>query len=170
MNATAATTYPTVQFVKVDGTILAPEPRNFRDTVMVHGVLKNGITVGFMYTSTSKATPDSIEWIISGETGALKFSGPSAFMTLGSPKLYLHKPSERGGEERSITQEPSGGRNWAEVEIGTPAPAVGGIGPVYEAFASGKQGNYVDFDGAVIRHKMVEAVSRSVEKGTREVY
>ena len=136
---------------------------------MVHGVLKNGITVGAMFTSTSKATPDSIEWIISGETGALKFSGPSALMTLGSPKLYLHKASDRGGEEES-TQEPSGGRTRAEVKVDAPAPAIGGIGHVYEAFASGKQGNFLDFDGAVIRHKMVEAVSRSFEKGTREVY
>ena len=126
LNATSATTYPTVQFVKADGMELAPEPRNFRDTVMVQGVLKNGTMVGAMITSTSKATPDSIEWIISGENGALKFSGPSAFKTLGSPKLYLYKPSERGGEEDSTAQEPGGGRTWAEVEIEGPAPAVGG--------------------------------------------
>lgn len=170
LNATTVTTYPTIQFTKDDGTKMAPEPRQFADSIAIQGVLESGITVSFTNVYTTEATPDNLEWIISGEEGSLKFTGASSFLAFSPPTLYLYKPIEAEEPRMKNVYKPAEGGTWQEVDVGTPTPAFGGIGPVYEAFASGKEGAYVDFDEAVKRHKMVEAIYRSAEKGTRETY
>lgn len=84
----------------------------------------------------------------------MKFSVEHSFLAVDQPKLYFHNAGEGG--------------DWEEIAVAK--PSFGGIGPVYEAFATGKQGTYADFEEAVIRHKMVDAVYRSAESGTRETY
>jgi hypothetical protein len=50
--------------------------------------------------------------------------------------------------------------------------AVGGVGELYEAIASGEDGKHclVDFEGAALRHRMLEACAKSARYGTRERY
>lgn len=171
LNATTATTYPTIQFTKDDGTKTAPEPRQLADSIAVQGVLESGTTVSFTNVYTTEATPDSLEWIIAGEQGSLKFTGASSFLAFSPAKLHLYKPAAtEESQKRKNVYKPVEGERWAEVDVGSPTPAFGGIGLVYDAFASGKKGTYVDFDEAVKRHRMVEAIYRSAEKGTRETY
>lgn len=92
-----------------------------------------------------------------------------------------------------------GGAAWKEVEIPKTEfdGCFGGVAPLYEGIAKGKgkdevsvfidrgfgcrsargatmltqraQG-IVDFEEAVTRHKMLEAIAKSAEKGTRESY
>ena len=112
----------------------------------------------------------SLSWMINGEKGSLKFEGEAPFITLSQPRLYQYTPS---GEQKYEGYQQVGEKTaWEEVEVGKPM-AFGGIGELYEAFAQGGEGkgvDYVDFEEAVKRHRMVEAIRRSAEKGTRESY
>ena len=170
LNATTAITFPTIQFTKPDGTKTDPEARNLADSILIQGVLEGGITAGFMNSFTTEALPDTFEWIISGEQGSLKFSGASSFLAISPPMLYLHTKDAKKVPTEGTPSKTNEASDWEEVDVGPPTPGFGGVGPVYEAFASGKKGTYVDFDAAVTRHKMVEAIYRSTEKGTRETY
>ena len=153
LNATTAITIPEIQFVEADGKKGKPLPRKFADSISVQGVLENGATATTAITCTTDGTPDRFEWIISGEKGSLKLEGPSLLVQYGAPTLYQY--------------ESSGEKKWEKIEVqeGT----FGGIGEVYAAFAKGNK-DVVDFDVAVKRHRMVEAIYRSAQNGTRESY
>lgn len=169
LNATTAITFPELRYIQADGSKTEPVKSNLADFVSIQGVLESGATVNFVSSSTTEATPAHFEWIISGEEGSLKFEGPGQFIAMAPPTLYQSAPpkQEGKGEEekgRVATQE---GRKWEEVEVGK--GGFGGIGEVYAAFAEGNK-DLVDFDVAVKRHKMVEAIFRSAKEGTRESY
>ena len=132
-------------------------PRKFVDTVSVQGILQNGASANISLATTTKAVLNRFEWIINGEKGSLKFEGGSWLMAIIVPTLSQYIPK---GEEEA---------KWEIVEVPDPI-AYGGIGEVYKAFGEGKTEGLVDFDGAILRHKMVEAIYRSAEKGTRESY
>ena len=171
LNATTKTTFPTISWTLPDGTQSKFEPRNVAENIAIQGITTSGVTVSFQNAATTDATPDRLEGVISGEEGSLRFSGDSGFLAFSPPKLELYKPaktSERAGEE-GIYDKPQQKASWEEV-TGVPTPAFGGIGPVYEAFAKGEEGTWATFEDAVVRHKMVEAIYRSAEKGTMENY
>lgn len=153
LNATTAITYPTVQFTKADGTKTEPAERKFVDSISVQGVLQSGATASLSISATAEATPERFEWIISGAKGSLKIEGAAAFIVMAPPTLYQYTPGE--------------GAKWEEVQV--EKGMFGDIGEVYAAYAEGRKG-VVDFDEAVKRHRMVEAIYRSAEKGTRESY
>ena len=142
--------------------------RNFADSISVQGVLESGATLSFVFTSTTDATPGHLQWIISGEKGSLKFEGSNGFIAMAQPTLYQHfAGGNRGSEWYQPKGYEAGGEGWEEVKVGD--TVFGGIGEVYGAYAEGKKG-YVDFEEAVTRHRLVEAIYRSAEKGTRESY
>ena len=162
-NVTTATVFPELRFVQADGSKGEPVKSKIADFISVSGVLESGAAVSFVSASATEATPEHLEWIISGEKGSLKLEGPSQFIVLAPPTLYqstLPNPDGKGQEEKSKAQ-------WEEVEY--EKGGLGGIGEVYAAFAEGNK-DLVDFDVAVRRHKMVEAIFRSAENGTRESY
>ena len=153
LNATTTTTFPTVQFTKPDGTKTEPDKRKFVDSVAVQGILESGTIVSFSSTTTTDATPGQFEWIIAGEKASLKFEAPIMFIANHPPALYQFKPGE--------------GAKWEEVEV--VGGGGGGIGEVYVAYAEGKEG-VVNFDAALVRHRMVAAIEKSAANGTRESY
>ena len=167
LNATTAATFPEIHFIQADGSKTEPVKRNVADFISIQGVLESGVTVSFVSSSTTEATPGHLEWIISGEKSSLKFEGPSQFIATAPHTLYQTVPSKQDGKETEkkgvyATKE---GWSWEKVEVekGT----FGSIGEVYAAFAEGNK-DLVDFDEAVKRHKLVEAIFRSAENGTRE--
>lgn len=177
-NATTATTFPEIRFIQADGSKGEPVKSTLPDFVSISGVLESGVLVNFAYTSTTQeATPERMEWIISGEKGSLKFEG-GPFITMSRHTLYQYaQPEQKGqeeeGEKEFVPEEAenrfvleSGGQ-WKEVEV--EKGAFGGIGEVYRAFAEGNK-DLVDFEMAVKRHKMIEAIRRSAKNGTRESY
>ncbi|KAL9066028.1 MAG: hypothetical protein Q9161_007818 [Pseudevernia consocians] len=162
LNATTATTFPEIGFIQADGSKTDPVKSTLADFVSIQGVLESGATVNFVSSSTTEATPAHFEWIISGEEGSLKLEGPGQFIAMAPPTLYQFAPPKQVGKG----DEEKGGK-WEEVEV--EKGGFGGIGEVYAAFAEGNQ-DLVDFDVAVKRHKMVEAIFRSAKEGTRESY
>ena len=103
----------------------------------------------------------------------MKFVGDSSFLAFSPPKLYIYKPVQETegtkSTEDDVYGKPQLKAEWEEV-TGLATPAFGGIGPVYEAFARGKEGTWATFEDALTRHRMVEAIYRSAEMGTRESY
>ena len=169
LNATTATAFPEIRFVQADGSKGEPVKSNIADFVSVSGVLESGATASFVLALTTEATPTRFEWIISGEKGALKFEAQAPFMAVGPHKLYQstpHKQDDKGGEVKA-PYDTKDGVQWEEVEF--KRGGFGGIGEVYTAFAEGSK-DLVDFEEAVKRHKMVEAILRSAKNGTRESY
>lgn len=169
LNATATTNFPEVRFTQADGSRTEPVKSNIADTVSIQGVLESGASVNFVSSSTTEATPGRFEWIISGEEGSLKFEGPSQFIAMTTPTLYhsaLSKEEGKGEENKGPYETKEAGK-WEEIKFGK--GPFGGIGEVYAAFAEGNK-DLVDFDEAVKRHKMVEAIFRSSKNGTRESY
>ena len=154
LTATTAITFPKFPLTNGDGKTEMIE-RKFKDSIAIQGILENGAIANYAFTTTTEATPPRFEWIISGVKGSLKFEGPSMFISMFPPTLFQHQIGE--------------GANWEEVKFGSQM-AFGGVGEIYAAYAEGKKDGLVDFDEAVKRHRMIEAIYRSAEKGTRESY
>jgi predicted dehydrogenase len=135
-----------------------PVSRDAFDTLSVQGVLESGATATFhVFSTTSEAAP-SITWIITGKKGSLKFDGQNVNIQMVAPDLFSHYGSGRE-------------RNWERIAVDAPM-AFGQVGEVYSAFASGEKakGCLVDFKGAALRHRMLEACFKSSRDGTRETY
>lgn len=167
--ATTATTFPEIRFIQDDGSKGEPVKSTRADFVSIQGVLESGATAIFVSSSTTEATPGRFEWIICGEEGSLKFEGTSQFIAMAPHTLYQSAPPQQDGkgeEDKGLHAFKEGGK-WEKVEV--EQISFGGIGDVYRAFAEGNK-DLVDFDGAVKRHKMVEAIFRSAKNGTRESY
>ena len=150
LNATSAIVHPKVE---IDG---KATDRATSDSVSVTGILESGATASFSSTVSPPTTPGNMHWIISGEGGALKFAGESSFLAFQPPTLYQTKVME-------------GGAKWEEVEV-PKSKYFGGIAEVYEAFAEGKSEGLVDFEEAVKRHRMIDAIVRSSNSGERVSY
>ena len=169
LTATTATAFPELRFIQADGSKGEPVKSKIADFISIQGVLESGASVNFVSSSTTEATPGRLEWIISGEKGSLKFEGPSQYIQMAPHSLYQFAPPQpkgRGEKEGYFSTSQEVGQ-WEKVEF--ESGPFGGIGEVYEAFAAGRE-DLVDFDEAVKRHKMVEAIFRSAKNGTRESY
>ena len=149
LNATSSIVHPTV---KIDGSETA---RNTADSVTVSGVLESGATATFTSGITTPATPENLYWIISGEKGSLKLEGTSALFAFKAPTLYQYLPGE--------------GAKWEEIEVAK-SKHFGGIAEIYETFAEGKRDGILDFEEAVKRHRLIDAIFRSSESGQRVSY
>ena len=184
LRATTTTVFPEIRIVQADGSKSEPVKSTLADFITISGVLESGAAVSFVSACTTDATPEHLEWIISGERGSLKFEGMGQLLGLAPHTLYhstLPKQDGQGKNEKSpapsyqeILLEEEGEEKketstaqWEKVEY--EKGFFGGIGEVYGAFAEGNK-DLVDFDVAVQRHKMIEAIFRSAENGTKESY
>ena len=172
LNATTATVFPEIRFLQADGSKGEPVKSKIADFVSISGVLESGTAVNFVLECVTDATPEHMEWIISGEKGSLKLESPAPFLVMSPPSLYRStRPKQQGegkeGEMQPAWEEEKSKAQWEEVKY--EKGVIGGIGEVYTALAEGNK-DLVDFDVAVQRHKIVEAIIRSAESGTRETF
>ena len=157
LSAKTHTNFPECQVVHADKSV-SLIPRSSPDYLALYGRLKSAVDVAFTYSTTSDMVPGGLQWAIIGEKGALKLEGQNCMLQVFPPKLFR---SERVGEGEEC--------KWEEVMVELPM-AFGGVGEVYDAFASGNGVGLVDFDMAVTRHEMLDAICRSAETGRREPY
>ncbi|KAL8934218.1 MAG: hypothetical protein Q9216_006021 [Gyalolechia sp. 2 TL-2023] len=174
LTATLTTTHPTIRFTSSDGSLSDPEPRNGADNVAISGTLTpSGAAFSYNYMVSSPATPSTFQWIIRGEKGALKLEGPSFAVQMDPPKLYWAEAPADGGQ-RGIYESKSRGAAWKEIEV--PESRMkghfGGVAELYElmAMGKGKEEGLVDFDEALKRHRMLDAIERSAKEGKRTSY
>ncbi|KAG8534391.1 uncharacterized protein KY384_001236 [Bacidia gigantensis] len=160
--------FPEVQFTRADGTKTDPVPSRSHDSVNIQGELESGAPVSFAYHATTRATPDHLTWVISGEKASLKFDGDHATVQMAQTKLSLYEVPQ---DDAAGLYEKNVAAPWKDIEVEANM-AFGGVGEVYQAFAEGDGGKgiVVDFEEAVKRHRLLDAIFRSAEKGTRETY
>ena len=171
LNATFAITHPEVIFVDTKGNTSLTQKRTGADNISIQGTLQSGATLNFQWLLTTDQTPNSYSCIIYGDKASLKLEGPTPSIQVRPPKLFKSEIKKSGnGDPKSIYELPDAA-TWVEVELPSTKTnhLFGGIGEVYEQVAVGGKG-VVDFEEAVKRHKMVEAIARSAKNGTRESY
>ena len=170
LNASLHTNFPHLRILNADGKGIHLVKSNLADSVTVTGVLKTGVSASLIWNLATPATPDSFSWLIAGEKASLKLESDNASIQMAPDiKMYIYRAQEveTGATESGyLKQEPS---HWEPVDI-SKAAYFGGVAAVYQAFAEGKTEALVDFAEATKRHRMVDAIFRSSEKGTREMY
>ena len=146
------------------------------DAFAVQGELESGATATFNMFSTTPETATSFTWTITGDKGSLKFEGGFINIQMDPPTLY-RQGSDGQGKSTGLTADVYGERDktkdvrWKAVEVDEPI-AYGQVGELYDAFANGEKvkGCLVDFEGAALRHRMLDACFKSARDGTRETY
>jgi predicted dehydrogenase len=135
--------------------------RSIADQVVVSGVLATGAVVSAHYRGgTSRGT--SLLWEINGTQGDLQVTAPSGHMQ--AAELTLH--GGRGDETAlSVLPIPAEYRS-APSQLAGPAL---NVAEAYARFAEGPTAldQVPDFDEAVARHRLLDAIERSAATGQR---
>jgi predicted dehydrogenase len=143
------------QPVTVDGRLLEMVPKTSHDYVTMNGRLINGDgVVEITYAPDFSRTGQDFYWEIMGTEGTLVLEGPRAggHLQMNQPTLKLFME----GEEMALVDvERSTGFSF-------------NVGKAWDAWANG--GNVITFEDALIRHKMIDAIYKSAESGTRQSY
>jgi predicted dehydrogenase len=130
-------------------------PVDSPDTISVAGVLKSGAEVSVHVTAVP-FHPSGTRLEIYGRAGTMVISAPGAF-NIGPNVLYAAKGNAPLAEMPAPAQ-------YTLVPEGTPPGPPRNVAQAYRraahAFASGT-GFEVDFDLAVTRHKLIDAIERS---------
>ncbi|CAF1371181.1 unnamed protein product, partial [Didymodactylos carnosus] len=127
-------------------------PLTPHDRMSVSGVLTSGAYAlvrirGGSYKDTNLLRE------IEGIHGELQVRGSTGLMQLSSPTLCA---SFDGGDMEEITPQDEQG-------------ALVNAGRAYDEFAK-KGGLYPTWEDAVVRHRMIEAIYKSAETGTKQTY
>lgn len=92
-------------------------------------------------------------------------------MATATPNLYQYKNAN--AEAHNVYEpgeQPKNEAKWDEVKVEPGVGGFGGVGDLYHAYVRGDKEGFVDFEGAVVRHRMVEAIKRSAKNGVKERY
>ena len=135
--------------------------RDIADQVIVGGTLANDVVVAIHYRGgSSRAT--NFRWEINGTDGDLEITAPSGQAQVSELTL---RGSRGASSEMAILPVPHGYR-VTPTEL--PGPAVN-VAEAYARFAQGASApdQVPDFDDAVRLHRLIDAIERSAESGTR---
>lgn len=137
--------------------------RNVDDQIAVSGVLRNGVVVSAHYRGgLSRGT--NLLWEINGTDGDLRITGPRGHVQLAELTLC----GGRGTDTDLTVMEIPARYRTVPAEIKGPAVTVG---EAYARFAEGRAApdQIPDFDDAVQRHRLLDAIERAATTGHRVV-
>ncbi len=141
-------------------------PMNVDDQIVVGGVLESGAVVSIHYRGgVSRGT--NLLWEINGTEGDLQITSMSGHaQTFGAQKFELTLRGGRGEDTGLKVLEIPGKYRAIPAEVEGFAVNVGGA---YARFADGPGARdpVPDFDAALVRHRLLDAVERSAESGQR---
>jgi predicted dehydrogenase len=139
------------------GNLVGEEEKTAHDGLAVSGrLLKGGGVVSVAYQSGVCQTGRGFRWEISGTKGTLLLEADNGFVQAAGPTIKFVK-AEKGAELQEIQVERA-----SEMAISP--------GKAWNAWAGEGVGGVVTFEDALVRHRMLDAIYRSDEKGTRETY
>jgi len=137
-------------------------PMTAEDQVMVTGTLKGGAVISAHYRGgMSRGT--NLLWEINGTEGDIVATAPTGHVQIAGLTLLGGR-----GDQKTLAPLPVPDR-YQIVPKEVTGPALN-VGQLYARFAdalNGKPKNFPDFDDAVQRHKLINAIDQSVASGRR---
>jgi predicted dehydrogenase len=122
------------------------------DQMSVSGVLTSGAYASVHLRGGSyKGT--NLLWEIEGTHGELQVRGPTGHLQLSFPTLYASFDGE----------------DMIEIPVHDEQASHVNVGRAYDEFAR-EGGLYPTWEDAVVRHRMIEAIYRSAQTGTKQTY
>ncbi|PVH97071.1 NAD-binding Rossmann fold oxidoreductase family protein [Periconia macrospinosa] len=163
VSATLGNLRPELSVIDGDGKELRKAKKTAHDVVSVTGTLvEGGGVVEITYMGGISRTDRNFYWEINGTEGSLLLEA----VTFGHIQMYelTVKLILGDGEAKKVE----------DVQVEKPGEPDKGdhsfnVGKAWDAWAENSE-DIVDFKHAVLRHKMVDAIYRSAEKGTKEKY
>lgn len=157
VSATLATRRPTYSVTETGES----RTRDIADQVMVTGTLMTGVAVTAHYRGgTSRAT--NFRWEINGTDGDLELTAPT-----GHPQAaeLVLRGCQGAAAELAPMAVP---RVYRRVQVDLPRSAVN-VAEAYARYLEGPAADdpVPDFDEAVRRHRLLDAIERSAASGTR---
>jgi predicted dehydrogenase len=160
ISATLANHCPEVELKDADGKSQGMLKKTAHDYISMTGRLEGGGVVDVTYAPALSRTGRDFYWEITGSEGSLVLEGGKmgGHVQMFQPTVKLAMEGQEGLED---------------VQLEKAADFSFNVGKAWEAWAGvGLDQGYsvTTFEDALIRHKMIEAIYRSAEKGTRENY
>lgn len=182
LSATLANHRPELSLVGADGKEIKKVKKTAHDYASITGTLVSGASVDVTYVGGKSRTGRDFYWEINGTDGSLVLEGTCnmghiqmfqpTLKYVGDetgPKLEIidveNSGNERDAKLQTIHVEKSGDYDKGDFSfnVGKAWDALAGIG-------KDKGFSVTTFKDALLRHKMIDAIYRSAEKGTRERY
>ncbi|KAF2715630.1 NAD-binding Rossmann fold oxidoreductase family protein [Pleomassaria siparia CBS 279.74] len=174
LTATTVIQFPEVLVVDEHSKPIGQSKRTAHDHVAFTGTLVSGGVVSVSYSGGASNHGKDFYWEINGTDGSLilenvKRNGPGGHIQMMQPTIkFAAKTNPLAGEEPKVEDlEVDKAGNWDQGDLSY------SVGKAWDAWAGLglENGNSVTtFEDAVVRHKMIEAIYRSADKGTRESY
>jgi predicted dehydrogenase len=151
---------PTALVVDTGETLPVTAP----DQVLVSGLFASGVPISIHYRGGAARDGDGLFWEIHGTEGDIRLSGPSGHTQM----VELSLKGARGGEKtfRSLEVPSSYRAGWPDdVEAGNVARLYAGMArDLREGTATAPS-----FEDAVAIHRIIAAIERAAESGSRAV-
>ena len=157
LQATLAVNQKESSVVDKTGREIRKIPKTSHDFVAVQGNLANGGVASIVYQGGTSTTGKDFYWEINGTEGSVVMEGPSGHIQMFEPTLKFVS-SKKDAKLEEVVLEKAQDFSY-------------NVGSAYDAFRGiGNGGHLTTFEDAVIRHRMIEAIYRSNQNGTRETY
>ncbi|KAI9722729.1 MAG: hypothetical protein M1812_001660 [Candelaria pacifica] len=170
-NAITAIQRPIVSILGPDKTITETNVKKTTpDQIMLQGSLTSG-AVASLHMRGGAPFKDSpaLLWRIYCERGEIRLTAPMPFLGLADKDVKIELHDGNTDKVETVESKPGEG-DEAFKNLEKDVPRYGkheaqNIARLYEAFAKGEKDKYVDFEGAVRRHKMLDEMYKSYEEG-----
>jgi predicted dehydrogenase len=159
VQATLGNNRPEATIVDEEGKVVRKEKKTSHDFMAISGKLKrkgNGV-VNVVYEGGSNAAGKNFQWQINGTKGSLLLEADHGHVQMFQPTIKFVKAEEAGAE-------------WQDVDVAQAKGFDFNVGKYWDKFAGVGDGTVVDFEEALVRHRMIDAIYQSDKNGTRESY
>ena len=169
ISATLANLRPEVEVLGKEGKV----KKTAHDHISVMGQLANGGgVVNVTYAAALSRSGRDFYWEIIGTEGTLVLEGPKmgGHVQMFQPKVKL---AVFDPEAFMYGGASDGKQELEEVEVEQAPDVAFNVGKAWDAWAGvglDKGYSVTTFEDALVRHKMIDAIYRSAEKGTKENY
>ncbi|PSN74547.1 hypothetical protein BS50DRAFT_567369 [Corynespora cassiicola Philippines] len=164
LSATLGNNLPEVTIVDKDMKPIRTTKKTAHEFVSITGTLVSGGNVDVQYTGGMSRTGRNFYWEIIGTDGSLVLEGPNGHIQMYQPSVKF-VGGEQDAKLEQIEVEKAGRPDEGDFSfnVGRAWDALAGVGLE-------KGSSVTTWDEALVRHKMIDAIYRSVETGKRQSY
>lgn len=159
LQATLANRRPEFEFIDRNKNFVKKGTKTSHDFIAFTGTLqKGGGVVSVVYEGGVNPTGGpGFHWQIEGTKGSLLLEGALGHVQMYQPTVKFIRNGENELRDVEGVKQVGGDFSYP-------------VGQAWEALAGVGEGNLTTWEDALIRHRMIDAIYRSNEKGTREKY